>query len=834
MVLIFRFFLLAALVVGTFVSLGDKLVSGQDPVAFQAEIHRLRHLKSDEAKALAEKGFKSQNQFSAAWRWRFRMLHAVLLLDNVETPEAANEVRTLQNLEVPAGITPQETAARRAALQGYLLYRREKSRDAEKFFDVAVRNISAITQDPCWEAELWVQQRGQNLRDLQQFSLAEQSAARGTNPARSCQDKAWETLIPFLRGNCFNDQFRFEEGLEQFQACLRLSHADGLTRLDGNSLGNMGLCYLNLADTDNALKKFDETDAYYLSLGDKITTLERQVWGGHIEHHARTYFLLKKYPDASKEYEKAIKIADETNDVNFSILGRTELSMLYTETSDYQRAQLLQQEALKRTTSDISLYVRKRVQLNQARLNRLSNRPGEAEQGLNSLQNDPANKKDAEIQWQVHVEKAQLFTTEKRNQEADREFRTALRTADGARSAIRAADYRLTYFLQLKGIYEKYVQFLIDHNQPNEALRVAEAGHARMLAEKLNRSALPSPTVDFLKIARAKNSVILSYSITPKDCHMWITTGEATHMFALPAGTFERVERLIAVHNERIRDQQQPIQGDQGGPQLYNLLVAPVAQWIPLKSNVIIIPDGSLSSLNFETLIPPGNKPHYWIEDVTITVSPSLAQLTTESQPKRDPASILLVGDVVPTSQEKLPPLSPEDVDYLNKLYPASDVLKKGDATPTSFLKKAKTRPYSWIYVSAHAISNPQSPLDSYVVLSPEAKSGDYKLSARDVAELGLRATLVTLSACQSAGAKNIPGEGLVGLSWAVLSAGARNVVASLWPVEVGSTSKLMKKFYSHLHEHEPPDQALHEAKLEMARERNLPYTWAAFQLYSR
>ena len=177
---------------------------------------------------------------------------------------------------------------------------------------------------------------------------------------------------------------------------------------------------------------------------------------------------------------------------------------------------------------------------------------------------------------------------------------------------------------------------------------------------------------------------------------------------------------------------------------------------------MIVIPDGSLSSLNFETLIPPGGKPHYWIEDVTITVAPSLAQLTAEAQPTRDPGSILLVGDVVPTSQEKLPPLSPDDLDYLTKLYASSDVLKKQDATPSAFLKRAKTRPYSWIYVSAHAISNPQSPLDSYIVLSPETKGGDYKLSARELAELGLRANLVTLSACQSAGAKNVPGEGLV------------------------------------------------------------------------
>ena len=97
-------------------------------------------------------------------------------------------------------------------------------------------------------------------------------------------------------------------------------------------------------------------------------------------------------------------------------------------------------------------------------------------------------------------------------------------------------------------------------------------------------------------------------------------------------------------------------------------------------------------------------------------------------------------------------------------------MLRQQTATPREFLQAASAKHYSWIYLSAHAKSFPQSPLDSYVVLSPENSGGEYKLSARDLAQLKLKADLVTLSACPSAGAKNVPGEGLVGLSWAVLN----------------------------------------------------------------
>ena len=50
---------------------------------------------------------------------------------------------------------------------------------------------------------------------------------------------------------------------------------------------------------------------------------------------------------------------------------------------------------------------------------------------------------------------------------------------------------------------------------------------------------------------------------------------------------------------------------------------------------------------------------------------------------------------------------------------------------------------------------------------------------------LGIRlnAALVTISACRSAGARTYAGEGLVGLTWAFLEAGAQNVIAGLWDV---------------------------------------------------
>jgi CHAT domain-containing protein len=100
-----------------------------------------------------------------------------------------------------------------------------------------------------------------------------------------------------------------------------------------------------------------------------------------------------------------------------------------------------------------------------------------------------------------------------------------------------------------------------------------------------------------------------------------------------------------------------------------------------------------------------------------------------------------------------------------------------------------------------------------------------------------LDASLVTLSSCRSAGARAYSGEGLVGLTWAFLQAGARNVIAGLWDVDDASTSRLMSRMYSDLTGGVPPEDALRTAQLSLlhsAYPNKKPYYWGPFQLYSR
>jgi CHAT domain-containing protein len=133
--------------------------------------------------------------------------------------------------------------------------------------------------------------------------------------------------------------------------------------------------------------------------------------------------------------------------------------------------------------------------------------------------------------------------------------------------------------------------------------------------------------------------------------------------------------------------------------------------------------------------------------------------------------------------------------------------------------------------------------LDSAIILSGSTFSGSnageasFKLYARDIMQHPIDARLVTISACYGSGTRSYEGEGLVGLSWAFLRAGAHNVIGALWEVSDDSTPRLMDTLYQGLEDGQAPAVALRNAKLNLLHSQsrfNKPFFWAPFQIYTR
>jgi CHAT domain-containing protein len=311
-------------------------------------------------------------------------------------------------------------------------------------------------------------------------------------------------------------------------------------------------------------------------------------------------------------------------------------------------------------------------------------------------------------------------------------------------------------------------------------------------------------------------------------------TGSQIQLFTLPGE--QQIQSLVRKHQTDIQQSLDPATA------AYDTLVKPAADLIPAGSRVFVIADGILHGLNFETLLTSSaGGPRYWIEDVAITTARSIRLL---SRPRVNASvaatkDLLLIGDPeIPKGDfAPLPDAAREIQQVRQHFQPGSEiVISRNRAVPAAY---AASNPgdFRYIHFATHGTASRLSPLDSAVVLSPPPKEPeDFKLYARDIVQYPLNATLVTISACYGSGVRTYAGEGLVGLAWVFLRAGAHNVIAALWQVADATSPLLMDQLYSELQAGKAPDQALRAAKLSLIHSSRIyrkPLFWGAFQLYA-
>ncbi len=131
------------------------------------------------------------------------------------------------------------------------------------------------------------------------------------------------------------------------------------------------------------------------------------------------------------------------------------------------------------------------------------------------------------------------------------------------------------------------------------------------------------------------------------------------------------------------------------------------------------------------------------------------------------------------------------------------------------------------VHLSAHAVEHPGIPSRSLLMLS------DGPADMRSMADLQLRGSLVVLSNCLSLGAEASGGEGVNGLIWGPLAAGARAVVASQWPVNQQATADLMGQFHYFRSHGNSDAEAMRRARERLASADNYkhPFYWAGFDV---
>jgi CHAT domain-containing protein len=137
-----------------------------------------------------------------------------------------------------------------------------------------------------------------------------------------------------------------------------------------------------------------------------------------------------------------------------------------------------------------------------------------------------------------------------------------------------------------------------------------------------------------------------------------------------------------------------------------------------------------------------------------------------------------------------------------------------------------------YLHFATHGIVDESRPERSQICLAT-GENDMGSLYSGDIYSLNLSADLVVLSACETGLGKISKGEGIIGLSRALIYAGSNNLIVSLWRVGDASTSLLMTDFYRSMLQKNSYAQAIRNAKLGMIKSANYssPYYWAPFVL---
>ncbi|PZV07594.1 MAG: Fis family transcriptional regulator [Leptolyngbya sp.] len=443
-------------------------------------------------------------------------------------------------------------------------------------------------------------------------------------------------------------------------------------------------------------------------------------------------------------------------------------------------------------------------------------------------------------------------------------------------SALPDADKVRLFDLQAS-TYKLLEQALVLQGKNEAALEVAERGRSRAFAELLSERLSLQQTDSLLveppnlaavqQIAQQNQSVLVEYSLIDDSLespaiYIWVVQPNGRLDFRQVSLDDEALDlsSLVAGSREAIGVRQrggfelaanQPVEADQLR-QLHQLLIEPIADLLPSnpEQRVVFIPQGDLFLVPFPALMDDAGT--YLIEKHTILTAPSIQVLDLSQQQRQTQnfataltgQDLLLVGnptmpDVWNPATSKMQTLSnlpgaELEAEEIAIFFNTTPLLGR-NATETAVKERiGNTR---MVHLATHGLleyGNPQdsgvSDVPGAIALAPGGGEDGLLTSAEILTELDLNAELVVLSACDT-GLGQITGDGVIGLSRALITAGTPSVIVSLWSVPDAPTAELMTEFYSQMQQGQDKAQSLRQAMLATMQTNPDPRDWAAFTL---
>ncbi|MDF5718988.1 MAG: CHAT domain-containing protein [Rhizonema sp. PD37] len=456
--------------------------------------------------------------------------------------------------------------------------------------------------------------------------------------------------------------------------------------------------------------------------------------------------------------------------------------------------------------------------------------------------------------------------------------------------------YKISIFEEQASIYRILQQVLIAQNKTSLALEISERGRSRAFVELLTsrlvhkttsqtlEPTVAKPTLSLLQqIAKQQNATLVEYSINyyglkiqgkleakESEIYIWVIkpTGEIHYRKSDLKPLWQKenttLAEFVTTSRNSIGARGTAFRGsinvtyNPDAPKatnklkrLHELLINPIADLLPKNPNdrLIFIPQRSLFLVPFPALQNEQGK--YLVEKHTILTAPSIQvlDLTHLQRLGNRKSKVGSGGEAIVVGNPTMPSVPPHPGDQPQQLASLPGAEKEVKAIAPLLNTKAITGSQATkasilqllprariIHLATHGIFDDIRGLGSAIALAPDSsppKPGEINglLTAEEILDLKLQAELVVLSACDT-GRGKITGDGVIGLSRSLISAGVPSVMVSLWSIPDAPTAELMSQFYTNLQQrHMDKAQALRQAMLTTMKSHPNPVDWAAFTL---
>jgi len=463
----------------------------------------------------------------------------------------------------------------------------------------------------------------------------------------------------------------------------------------------------------------------------------------------------------------------------------------------------------------------------------------------------------AEEEWKALYGIGQAEELAEQPAQAEVQYRTAISVIETTRTQLQLSALRAEFLADKRDVYDALIALLLKKGDIKEAFSFLERSRARTFQDRVvsitpgPESAAPKPLgLDEIRNYLSPSTILMEF---------WVSGGRLATIWCTHDSYGVEQTQLSASELQSalgfVRELPNNLQLD--WRQHTDILARLIPARLSVPASVrhaVIVPDGWLSYIPFD-LAPSGDGAGtLLIERFDISYLPTAALLRRVPLPEkglRFPWKTELVAFGNPALHAQLAtaenfdaspgllalPFSAKEIQSVSRLARGGAELFLGAADVKSAFMAGKAKSAPILHVSTHAFADADVPENSRILFSPETSSGlaDY-LFLRELYDMDLNGVdLATLSACDTERGKMIRGEGVQAFSRALLFAGSRSALTTLWRVSDQPTSEFMKQFYYFaLQQGQSKAEALRSAKLKFLHSKTdleAPAHWAGFVL---